>query len=156
MALRKAKDDKRIDSEGGGAVAVEERQGASVEECVALGQALVDAGQLPGEQLAPALSEANGELWQFGNMLLTKYGIGRAEYAQALGTACGLPVADPKTGDVDLTLGEHVEERVARKFFFIPVAESGGSVTVWGADCSKAKRDAAEAEAAGAGGAAQG
>ena len=51
-------------------------------------------------------------------------------------------------------LGEQVEERVARKFYFIPVAESGGKLTVWGADVSQKRRDdaakAAAAEAAGA------
>ncbi|MDJ0768645.1 MAG: GspE/PulE family protein [Ilumatobacter sp.] len=147
MALRKGKDDKKTPDEGGGAVAVEERPGESVEECVALGQALVEAGHLEGERLAEALGEANGELWPFGQMLLTKYGVGRAEYAQALSKACGLPVADPTSAEVDLELGEHVEEKVARKFFFIPVAESGGKVTVWSADCSTTKRDAAESAA---------
>ena len=145
MALRRSKDEKNSPQAGG--VATAEPGGASVEECVALGQALVDGGHLPGEQLAASLSEAEGDLWKYGNLLLTKYGVGRAEYAQALGTACGLPVADTRSGDIDKELGEHVPEKVARKFYFIPVAESGGNVTVWAADCSKARRDAAESEA---------
>jgi len=149
MALRKGKDEKRGPdaTSGGGGVAVEDRQGASVEECVALGQALVQMGHMPSEALAEALNDGKGELWGFGNMVLTKYGVGRAEYAAALGKACGLPVADPKSTPVSPELAEHVEERIARKFYFIPVAEAGGQLTVWGADCSKAQRDAAESAA---------
>ena len=149
MALRKGKDEKRGPdaTSGGGGVAVEDRHGASVEECVALGQALVQMGHMPSEALAEALNDGKGELWGFGNMVLTKYGVGRAEYATALGKACGLPVADPKSTPVSPELAEHVEERIARKFYFIPVAEAGGQLTVWGADCSKAQRDAAESAA---------
>ena len=68
MALRKSKDDKRAPDAGdepGGAVAVEERPGESVEECVAVGQALVESGHLPSESLAGALTDGNGDLWVF-------------------------------------------------------------------------------------------
>ena len=146
MALRKSKDDKRTaEPAAGGGVATEERPGESVEECVALGQALVESGHLPTESLAEALTDGKGELWPFGEIVLTKYGVGRSEYAAALGEACGLPVADPRNATVDLELGAQVEESVARKFYFIPVGEQGGKLLVWGADCSKTKRDAAEA-----------
>jgi type IV pilus assembly protein PilB len=152
MALRKGKDDKRSAeggdaSEGGGVAVAEKPAGESVEECVALCQALVQAGLLEGESLTEALTDANGELWPLGERLLTKWGIGRIEYAQALGQACGLPVADTKSINVDRELAEHLDERIARKYYFIPVAENGGIVTVWAADCSKAKRDKAEADA---------
>ena len=61
--------------------------------------------------------------------------------------ACGLPLADPKATEVNKEIAEQVDEKVARKFYFIPVAEQGGKIVVWGADCSQAKRDAAEAAA---------
>jgi type IV pilus assembly protein PilB len=147
MALRKSKEDKKAPEQGAGAVAVEDKPGESVEECVAVGQALVESGHLEAESLAAALSDGGGELWPFGERILTKYGVGRTEYSQALGRACGLPVADPKAAEVDKELAERVPENVARKFFFLPVAEQGGKIVVWGADCSKAKRDAAEAAA---------
>ena len=95
--------------------------------------------------LAPALGEANGDLWAFGNMLLTKYAIGRIEYAQALGQACGLPVADTKGFDINAELADQVDEAIARKYYFVPTAEANGTLMVWAADCSKVKRDAAEA-----------
>jgi type IV pilus assembly protein PilB len=147
MALRKNRDEKRPVDESTAGVGDEARLGESVEECVAVGQALVAAGHLGAESLAEALHDGNGELWPFGNIVLTKYGIGRIEYATALGQACGLPVADPRTVGANPELAEHVDEKLARKFFFIPVAEHDGTVTVWGADCSRAKREAAEAAA---------
>jgi type IV pilus assembly protein PilB len=146
MALRKSKEDRK-QPEHAGSVAVEDRPGESVEECVALGQALVEAGHLEAESLAGALADGKGELWPFGEILLTKYGVGRNEYAQALGAACQLPVADPKSIEVNLEAAVHIEEKVARKYYFIPVSEDAGKIVVWGADCSEVKRDAAEADA---------
>ncbi|MFP5488363.1 MAG: GspE/PulE family protein, partial [Acidimicrobiia bacterium] len=121
--------------------------GESVEECVAIGQALVEAGHLPADQLQGALADGKGELWAFGQIILTKYGVGRAEYATALGKACGLPVADTRTDALDKEMAAQVEESVARKYYFIPVSEQGGKVVVWGADVSQKKRDAAESAA---------
>ena len=121
--------------------------GVSVAECVALGQHLVEAGHLTGEDLPKVLMEANGELWPFGQLLLTKYGVGRVEYAQALGKACGLPVADPKGVAVDPEMAEQLTEAIARKFYLVPISAAGGKVTVWSADCSKVRREAAEAAA---------
>jgi len=149
MALRKGKDVKVPSApSGGGSTALAEPEvGPSVEECVAAGQALVQAGHLDGPQLPLALGDANGDLWQFGQLILTKYGVGRTEYAKALGHAVGLPVADPKAQSVDPAMAVHVDEPIARRFYFIPIAEANGHVQVWGADCSKARRDAAEAAA---------
>jgi type IV pilus assembly protein PilB len=151
MALRsKSKDDKHSPLAPPGAASSNgssPEMGESVEECVAVGQVLVEAGFLPADQLQAALADGKGELWPFGQIILTKYGVGRAEYAAALGKACGLPVADPKSVAVNKEMAEQVEEKVARKFFFIPVAEHGGKVMVWGADVSQKKRDAAESAA---------
>jgi len=151
MALRsKGKDDKQVAGEGAAeATAPSKRNevGESVEECVAIGQALVEGGHLPSDQLQPALADGNGELWGFGQIILTKYGVGRAEYAAALGRSCGLPVADPRSADVDIDLGDQVDEKIARRFSFIPVAIEGGKVVVWGADVSQKRREAAEAAA---------
>ena len=146
MALRRGKDEaKRPD--GGAYVALADRVGESVEECVALAQLLVEAGQLNPELLVPSLNEAKGDLWQYGQMALTKYGAGRTEYARALGRACGIPIADPKTTEVNKEIATEVDEKVARKFKFVPVAESGGRIIVWGADCSRKLREAAEVAA---------
>src|SRR5688572_3698131 len=146
MALRRASTDKRAD-DGADAPSAGPKVGESVEECVALGQALVEAGHLTGEMLAPALADGAGDLWEFGQILLTKYGIGRVEYAAALGKAVGLPVAATRASDVNKDLAGEVDEKVARRFKFVPVASDGGRVTVWGADCSPKKRADAEAAA---------
>ena len=127
MALRsKSKDDKHQAQADQGGAGNGDRPGApemgeSVQECVALGQALVEAGHLPADQLQSALADGKGELWPFGQIILTKYGVGRAEYATALGKAVGLPVADPRAVEVNKDLAEQVSEPVARKFFFVPV-----------------------------------
>jgi type IV pilus assembly protein PilB len=147
MALRKGRDDKRSHESSQPYVPVADRVGESVEECVALAQLLIEAGQLNPELLVASLNDANGDLWEYGQMALTKYGAGRVEYAQALGRACGLPIADPKSIDVNKEIASQVDEKVARKYKFIPVAEDGGRIIVWGADCSKKRRDAAEADA---------
>ena len=153
MALRsKSKDDKHQSQSDHGRASGAAQGGApemgdSVQECVAIGQALVESGHLPADQLQGALADGKGELWTFGQIILTKYGVGRAEYAAALGTACDVPVADPKAVEVNKEMAAQVEERVARKFFFIPVAEQGGKLLVWGADVSQKRRDAAESAA---------
>src|SRR3954453_20520556 len=146
MALRRGSTDKRsdaADAPGAGA----DKVGESVEECVALGQALVEALHLPGELLAPSLADGDGDMWEYGQILLTKYGVGRLEYAQALGKAVGLPVADTHGADIDKELSVEIEERVARKYKFIPVASEGGRVTVWSADPTAKHRGEAESAA---------
>ena len=148
MALRKGRDDNKRSSEGSQPyIPFADRVGESVEECVALAQLLVEAGQLNPELLVASLNDAKGDLWEYGQMALTKYGAGRMEYAQALGRACGLPIADPKVTEVNKEIAAQVDEKLARKYRFIPVAEEGGRIVVWGADCSKKLRDAAEAAA---------
>ncbi|MEY2957575.1 MAG: hypothetical protein RLZZ01_143, partial [Actinomycetota bacterium] len=82
--------------------------GESVEECVAIGQALVQSGHLPADQLQGALTDGKGDLWTFGQFVLTKYAVGRAEYAAALAKACDLPVADPRSLVVDKSMADEV------------------------------------------------
>jgi hypothetical protein len=135
MALRRASNDKRTGDGAlpppSGGVAVEDRVGPSVEECVAVGQALVEAGHLKGEMLAPALADGSGDLWEFGEILLTKYGIGRIEYAQALGKAVGLASADTRTMTADKELASEVSEPIARRFKFVPMSPPARSSSGW-------------------------
>ncbi len=70
MALRRASTDKRPGDGADAPSAGADKVGESVEECVALGQALVEAGHLQGEMLAPALADGDGDLWEFGQILL--------------------------------------------------------------------------------------
>lgn len=147
MALRKSKG-KRSDAsgspDGAGTGAPKSKLGPSVDECVAIGQALVEAGKLGPDRLAEALTDGQGNLWRFGETILSKYGVGRAEYAQALGAATGLPVADTRSIEPDGDQVEQVDESVARRFYFVPVADNHGTTVVWGADVSQVRRAEAE------------
>ena len=146
MALRKPKADEARSLPSPRAPA-EKPQGTSVEECVALGQSLVQSGHLDGERLAATLSETNGDLAEFGQLLLTRHGVGRAEYARALATACGIPLGDTRTTEINPELAQRIDERLARNFFLVPIGEKDGKLVVFSADPAKARRDAAEAAA---------
>jgi type IV pilus assembly protein PilB len=149
MALRKPKpDEERLAPPPPGVVAaVEPEPGVSMEECLVLAQSLVEMGQLPSERLQQALAEGNGDLVAFGTAVLTKHGVGRNEYCQALARACGLPVGDTRAAVVDHELARRIDERIARSFCLVPVGESNGRLVVFSADPSKVRRDAAEAAA---------
>jgi type IV pilus assembly protein PilB len=148
MALRKPKpDEERLAPPPPGAPAVELEPGVSMEECLVLAQTLVEMGQLSQDRLQQALAEGNGDLVAFGTAVLTKHGVGRNEYCQALGRACGLPVGDTRAAVLDHELARRVDERVARAFSLVPVGESNGRLVVFSADPSKVRRDTAEAAA---------
>ena len=123
MALRKPKADEARSLPSPSAPA-EKPQGISVEECVALGQSLVQSGHLDGERLAATLQETNGDLAEFGQLLLTRHGVGRAEYARALATACGIPLGDTRTTEInpesDRRTGLLIEYNPTPKIFSNP------------------------------------
>ena len=52
-------------------------EGESAAECMKVGQALVESGQLTAEHLAGALAQANGDLLQCADIALGRYGAGR-------------------------------------------------------------------------------
>ena len=55
----------------------------------------------------------NGDLAEFGQLLLTKHGVGRAEYARALATACGIPLGDTRATEINPELAQRIDERLA-------------------------------------------
>ena len=67
--------------------AVAGAEGESVNECMKVGQALVEGGQLTPENLAQALGQANGDLLQFADIALSRYSVGRTEIAIAISAA---------------------------------------------------------------------
>ena len=83
----------------GGGVAVAEAPamvGENPDECMATGQALVQAGYLTAEQLSNLLQDANGDLFRFSEYAITRNGVGRNELANAVGAyACTKPGAIP-------------------------------------------------------------
>ncbi len=118
--------------------------GGAAEECMAAGQALVQAGRLDAERLADALLGANGDLLKFGAALLDHYGIGRNELARAVAAACGVPVADSGIDTLDEEIVTRFPEEVARKHKVMPIADEGGLVVLYAADPSPPRRQAVE------------
>ncbi len=146
MALRRGKTEeapqhaahRAADGEG------DEPTGPSMEACLAIAKSLVESEQLEAERLQSALADGKGELPTFGNMLMSKYGVERPKYAQALATVAGIPLGDSRSIELDLSLGERVDEKAARKFMFAPVGERNGKLMVFGADCTAERRAEAE------------
>ena len=71
-------------------------EGEASAECMKVGQALVESGQLTPENLAAALAQANGDLLQFADIALGRYGAGRTEIAIAISQVTGVPAVDTK------------------------------------------------------------
>ena len=111
-----------------------DKVGESVDECVAPARRW-SRRPPDAERLAPALADGDGDLLGFGQILLTKHGVGRNEFAAALGQAVGLPVADTEGSDLDKEIVGRLEETVARKHKVMPIAAEGGMVIVYAADC---------------------
>jgi type IV pilus assembly protein PilB len=118
--------------------------GASADECMATGQALVQAGHLDAERLAAALQEANGDLLRFGQALLNNFGVGRNNLAAAVAVACGVPVADSSIGVLDEEIVTRFPEDVARLHKVMPIADEGGLVVLYAADPSPTRRQLVE------------
>ena len=145
MALRKPKHDEAAPVPGGGiAVAEPLKVGAAAEQCVATGQALVQAGHLDSEKLAATLQESNGDLLVFSNSLLTKAGVSRSQLSQAIGAACQVAVGDSNPGAIDEELVVKVAEKIARTHKVMPVSEENGSIVLYAADPSPARRQLVE------------
>ena len=145
--FRKPKADELAPPGGGAATALADPpiiSGQSADECMATGQALVQAGQLDAEGLADALQEANGDLLRFGILLLNKHGVGRNELARAVASACGVPVADSGIDTLDEEIVTRFPEEVARKHKVMPIADEGGVVVLYAADPSPARRQMVE------------
>ncbi|WP_051071255.1 GspE/PulE family protein [Ilumatobacter coccineus] len=134
---------------GGVAVAEKPETGESSEQCMATGQALVQAGFLDAEKLATLLQESNGDLLKFSDFALTRHGVGRNELAQAVGAACQVPVGDPSVGELDEEIATKVPEQICRDHKVIAIAESPEGLVLYAADPSPWRRQQVEAAAGG-------
>ena len=147
MALRKSKSDDMAPP-GGVATALAEPPaaviGESAEECSAVGQALVQSGNLSAEDLATVIESANGDLLAFGILLLSKYRVGRHDLARAVGAVCQVPVADSSLVELDEEIVTRFPEEVARQHKVMPIAEQDGAVVLYAADPSSARRQKVE------------
>lgn len=134
---------------GGVAVAEKPETGESAEQCMATGQALVQAGYLDAEKLAVLLQESNGDLLKFSDFALTRHGVGRNELAQAVAAACQVAVGDPSIGDLDEEIAVKVPEQVCRDHKVIAIAEGAEGLVLYAADPSPWRRQQVEAAAGG-------
>jgi type IV pilus assembly protein PilB len=121
--------------------------GESAAECLQVGQILVEAGQLSPEALATSLQIANGDLLQFGDIVLGRFGAGRQEIALAVGQVLDVPAADTKGIELDAAVVNLLPEAVIRAHQVIPVALDGDILIVLSADPSPYRRTAVEAAA---------
>jgi len=118
--------------------------GAHAAECMQIGQRLVDGEQLSTEHLAIALEQANGDVLQFCDVALGRFGAGRTELATAVSEVFGFPLVDTKVLATDPETAALVEEKVARSNCAVPIAQEGDAVVVLAADPSSTRREAIE------------
>src|SRR5215213_8417605 len=110
--------------------------GLSAAECMQIGQLLVDAEQLTPDALATTLRLASGDLLQFSELALGRFGVGRGELEQAISQVFGLPTVDTKQIVLDKDVSVLLDEAVIRTHQVIPVAVDGDSLVVLSADPS--------------------
>ncbi|MFN3256591.1 MAG: GspE/PulE family protein [Ilumatobacter sp.] len=149
MALGRKKAEEAAPEAGGVALADRPKTGESAEQCMATGQALVQAGYLDGERLATLLQEANGDLIEFSNYALTRHAVGRNELAHAVAAACQVPVGDSNVGALDEEIAKKLPEQVCRDHKLIPISESPEGLVVYATDPSPWRRQQVEAAVAG-------
>ena len=149
MALRKPRPDDLAApaaSNGGTATALAEPPppGASVDECAAVGQALVQGGHLDAEKLALALEEANGDLLELSGKLLSHWGIARVDLSQIVANVCQVPLADSSLVHLDEEIVTRFPEEVARTHKVMPITEEDGLIVLYAADPSPWRRQEVE------------
>ena len=149
MALRKPRPDDLAApaaSNGGTATALAEPPppGASVDECAAVGQALVEGGHIDAEKLALALEEANGDLLELSGKLLSHWGIARVDLSQVVANVCQVPLADSSLVHLDEEIVTRFPEEVARTHKVMPIAEEDGLIVLYAADPSPWRRQEVE------------
>jgi len=130
-----------------GALPAPEVGGLSASECMQVGQILVDGEQLTPEALATTLQLANGDLLQFSDLALGRFGAGRYELEQAIAQVFGLPTVDTKQIELDVEVAGLLDEAIVRTHQVIPVAVEGDTLIVLSADPSPHRRAAVEAAA---------
>ena len=122
-------------------------EGESANECMKVGQALVEGGQLTPENLAQALGQANGDLLQFADIALSRYSVGRTELAIAISAATNVPAVDTKGIDIPEELKRVLPEELVRFHCAVAVANEGNTLVVLCSDPAPGRRAAIEAAA---------
>ena len=121
--------------------------GEAAAECMRVGQLLVDGDQLAVENLAIALSAANGDLLQFADIVLGRFTVGRAELTKAIAEVTEVHALDSKAIALPDNAKDLLDEKIVRAHCVIAIAEEDGAIVVIAADPSPARRKAVEAAA---------
>ena len=121
--------------------------GEAAAECMRVGQMLVESDQLSAENLATALAGANGDLLQFADIVLGRFGVDRGEVAKAIAAVTEVALLDSKSIELPDNAKDFLDEKIVRAHCVIGIAEEGGSIVVIAADPSPARRRAVEAAA---------
>jgi type IV pilus assembly protein PilB len=121
--------------------------GESAGECMRVGQILVENEQLAAENLATALSVGNGDLLQFADIVIGRFGVDRLELAKAVAEVAEVALLDSKSIELPENAKEFLDENTVRANCVIGIAEEDGVLVVIAADPSPARRRAIEAAA---------
>ena len=121
--------------------------GESGAECMKVGQILVESGHLTPENLAVALSSANGDLLSFADAMIGKFGIGRVELSKAIADVTEVPALDSKAIALPDNAKGFLDEKIVRANCVIGIAEEGNAIVVISADPTPSRRRAVEAAA---------
>jgi type IV pilus assembly protein PilB len=121
--------------------------GEAAAECMRVGQLLVENQQLSPENLASALSGANGDLLQFADIVLGRFGVDRVEVAKAIAEVTEVALLDSKAIQLPDNAKDFLDEKIVRAHCVIGIAEEDGAIVVIAADPSPARRRAVEAAA---------
>jgi type IV pilus assembly protein PilB len=143
MALFKSKD-----TPTPGAAAPREKAeptpGAYAAECMRIGQILMDGEHLETEKLAVALQQANGDVLQFADIVLGRFGVGRQDLATAVAAVFELQAVEIRTMDVDVEVVTQIDEKLARSNCLVPLSSDGNAFVVAAADPSPERRATVE------------
>ncbi|MEP7047894.1 MAG: ATPase, T2SS/T4P/T4SS family, partial [Ilumatobacteraceae bacterium] len=116
-------------------------------ECMKVGQLLVEGDQLAAENLATALSGANGDLLQFADIVLGRFGVDRVELAKAIAEVTETALLDSKGIELPDNAKGLLDEKIVRAHCVIAIKEEDGTLVVIAADPSPGRRRAVEAAA---------
>ena len=121
--------------------------GEAAAECMQVGQLLAEREQLAPENLALALSGANGDLLQFADIVLGRFGVDRGELAKAVAEVTQVAPLDSKAIELPANAKEFLDEKIVRAHCVIGIADDNGTLVVIAADPSPARRRLVEAAA---------
>ena len=121
--------------------------GESAGECMRVGQILVENEQLAAENLATALSVGNGDLLQFADIVIGRFGVDRLEFAKAVAEVAEVALLDSKSIELPENAKEFLDANTVRANCVIGIAEEDGVLVVIAADPSPTRRRAIEAAA---------